>query len=148
MTSAAPRLFSAKGGKVRGCLSGSLWLKSVALGSPLSPTLPASPGSATKFRLLPAPGARSKLSSMAARLILKAASEYTGGEMSFTGFCFAQQPLLVFYYTKTRLISLSWSAFSPNRRPTPVYTQLIFGHFLQQQTRCSWLSMAVFDIRI
>lgn len=60
-------LFSEKGGDVRGCLNGSLWLKSVVLVSPSS-VVPMSPGSAGRFRVLPAPGARSKFSFMTARL--------------------------------------------------------------------------------
>lgn len=70
-------LFSAKGGNVRGCLSGSLWLKSAVLVSP-APAFPTSPGSTGRLRVLPAPGARSKFSSMTAGLsaaTLKAASE-------------------------------------------------------------------------
>lgn len=63
MSVALLMLFSGKGGTVRGCLSGSLWLKSVGLVS-VSPAEAISPGSAATFRFLPAPGARSKFSSI------------------------------------------------------------------------------------
>lgn len=61
-------------------------------------------------------------------------------------FVFAQQPLLVFYHNKARPISLSWwlSFFSSISE----YTQLFFVHFLSQQTRSGWLSMAVCDTKI
>ncbi len=93
MSLAAPMLFSVKGGDVRGCLSGSLWLKSAVLVSP-SPVVPTSPGSAGRFRALPAPGARSKLSFMTARLsasTLKAASDKDEDKLSAepTAFSFA-----------------------------------------------------------
>lgn len=67
MSVALLMLFSGKGGTVRGCLSGSLWLKSVGLVS-ISPAEAISPGSAATFRFLPAPGARSKFSSITAGL--------------------------------------------------------------------------------
>lgn len=66
MSLTEPMLFSVKGGVVRGCLSGSLWLKSGVLLS-ASPAPVMSPGSAGKLRDLPAPGARSKFSFMTAR---------------------------------------------------------------------------------
>lgn len=61
-------LLSVKAGAVRGCLNGSLWLKSAVLVS-VSPALTIYPESAKGFRVLPAPGARSKFSSMTAGFV-------------------------------------------------------------------------------
>ncbi len=77
MSLAVLMLFSEKAGDVRGCLNGSLWLKIAVLVS-TSPAGPISPGSAGRFRALPAPGVRSKFSFMTAdlsALALKVASE-------------------------------------------------------------------------
>lgn len=74
MSFAAATLLSAKCGAVRGCRSGSRWLNSALLVS-ISPTLPTSPGSVAIFLLLPAPGARSKWSSMTSDLDLRTAWE-------------------------------------------------------------------------
>lgn len=135
-------LLSVKAGAVRGCLNGSLWLKSAVLVS-VSPALPIYPESAKGFRVLPAPGARSKFSSMTAGFVSLGSQNGIRKKEN----CCLQDGLSfllrdsnsLFYRSKARPISLSCWLFCCRILSQYIYNFLVTSfHNKLAAIHCPW----------
>lgn len=129
MSFTAVMLLSAKGGAVRGCLSGSRWLNSALLVS-IPAALPTSPGSVAIFLLLPAPGARSKWSSMTIDFDLSTALDWKGdavNDAEMSAFTFLLKRLWI--VTGKRSLSGRHIGFSSAGIWHSKYTQLLATSF-------------------